>query len=68
VIERYYQGRDDLVLLELDRGAFTKTLVEEDPGNGEMFPHLYGYIPLSAMTKRRAMLLDSAGKVDLSLV
>ncbi len=68
VVERYYQGRDDLVLLTLDLGAFIKTLVEEDSGNGELFPHVYGHIPLSAVNKRSALLLDSAGKVDLSRV
>jgi len=68
VIERYYQGRDDLVLLDLDQRAFGKTLVEEDPGNGEKFPHLYAHIPLSTITAKRVLLLDGNGNVDLSFL
>jgi uncharacterized protein (DUF952 family) len=68
VIERYYQGRDDLVLLELDCCVVKNTLVEEGPSSGEKFPHLYGSIPLSAITERRTLLLDNAGNVDLTLI
>jgi uncharacterized protein (DUF952 family) len=68
VVDRYYQGREDLVLLDLDLNAFGTTLVEEDPGSGEKFPHLYGPIPLSAITARRALVLDSQGNVDLAFL
>ncbi|MFT4719118.1 MAG: hypothetical protein ACI9SB_000281 [Candidatus Azotimanducaceae bacterium] len=68
VIDRYYQGREDLVLLDLDLNAIGATLVEEDPGSGEKFPHLYGPIPLSAITARRALVLDSQNNVDLAFL
>jgi uncharacterized protein (DUF952 family) len=68
VIDRYYQGREDLVLLDLDVNAVGATLVEEDPGSGEKFPHLYGPIPLSAITARRALVLDSQNNVDLAFL
>jgi uncharacterized protein (DUF952 family) len=68
VIDRYYQGRADLVLLDLDVNAVGATLVEEDPCSGEKFPHLYGPIPLSAITARRDLLLDSQNNVDLAFL
>ena len=46
VVERYYQGRDDLILLTVDSSLLGEALVWEDSvGVGEAFPHLYG--PLS---------------------
>jgi len=68
VVERYYQGREDLVLLDLDQRAFGSTLIEEDPGSGEKFPHLYRDIPMSAIISRRPLLLDGDGKVDVSFL
>lgn len=50
VIERYYQGRDDLVLLTIDPAGLTSDVVWEDTtGRGERFPHVYGPIPLAAV-------------------
>jgi glutathione S-transferase len=52
VLERYFRGRDDLVLLELDPAALDARLVEEDTtGRGERFPHLYGPVPWRAVQR-----------------
>lgn len=50
VAERYYQGRDDLVLVTVRTDRLNSPLVWEDTtGSGERFPHLYGPLPLAAV-------------------
>jgi glutathione S-transferase len=50
VIERYYLGAPDLVLLHIDEALLTSPLVYEQlPGAPEPFPHIYGPINLSAV-------------------
>lgn len=47
---RYYRGRDDLVLLEIDPSALAGEVVVEDlTGRGESFPHVYGHLPWAAV-------------------
>ncbi len=50
VIERYYAGVADLVLLHVDERLLTSPLVYEQlPGAPEPFPHVYGPINLDAV-------------------
>ena len=50
VIERYYSGACDLVLLHVDEHSLTSPLVYEQlPGAPEPFPHVYGPINLDAV-------------------
>jgi glutathione S-transferase len=51
VYDRYYSGRDDLVVLELDRARLearddAPRIVEEPSRTGEMFPHVRGRLAL----------------------
>lgn len=51
---RYYAGRSDMLLLELDPKKLGAPLVYEDTnGRGEEYPHLYGPLPVAAV--RRAV-------------
>ncbi len=50
VLERYYQGVDDLVLLTIDADAVAATLRDENTSGGtERFPHLYAPLPVTAV-------------------
>jgi uncharacterized protein (DUF952 family) len=50
VVERYYQDRDDLMLLTVRTDRLDARLVWEDTtGSGERFPHLYGPMALVAV-------------------
>jgi uncharacterized protein (DUF952 family) len=50
VIQRRFQGRSDLVLLEIDPGRLTCKVVDENlEGGTELFPHIYGRLPMSAV-------------------
>jgi uncharacterized protein (DUF952 family) len=51
VANRYYQGHTALLLLEIDETKLLAPLRWEDLTNaGEVFPHVYGRIPLTAVT------------------
>lgn len=56
VANRYYQGRETLLLLEIDEARVHVSLKWEDLTNaGESFPHVYGRIPLAAVTRCMAL-------------
>ncbi|WP_436793633.1 DUF952 domain-containing protein [Actinospongicola halichondriae] len=48
--ERYYAGRDDVVVLVVDPGRVdAEVRVEDLSGTGVEFPHVYGPIPVDAV-------------------
>ena len=52
VANRYYQGREALLLLEIDEARVGASLRWEDLTHaGQSFPHVYGRIPLQAVTR-----------------
>ncbi|MBI5088178.1 MAG: DUF952 domain-containing protein [Actinobacteria bacterium] len=52
VIERYYRGVPNLVLLHIDESLLTAPLVYEQLGGAtEPFPHLYGPLNVDAVTE-----------------
>lgn len=54
---RYYEGRTDLVLLEVDPARLGGAEVRWEEGSGgERFPHVYGPIPVEAV--RSAVVLE----------
>lgn len=56
VANRYYQGREALLLLEIDETRVHVPLKWEDLTKaGEAFPHVYGRIPLAAVTRCMAL-------------
>jgi glutathione S-transferase len=53
--ERFYAGRDDVVLLCIDEQQLDHELRCEDlVGGGEAFPHLYGPLSLDAVVEVRS--------------
>ena len=52
VLERYYQGKSNLVMLHVQEDLLTVPLkFELSPSIGEEFPHVYGAINLDAVVK-----------------
>ncbi|MBO0938127.1 DUF952 domain-containing protein [Fibrella sp. HMF5335] len=51
VLERYYQGIPDLLLLHIDPNKLTHDLRYERATNNEHFPHLYGTLNKDAVVK-----------------
>ncbi len=51
VLERYYQGKSDLVKLTIERAKVERPLVFELAGSiNEVFPHIHGPLNLDAVT------------------
>jgi uncharacterized protein (DUF952 family) len=59
--ERYYTGRDDLVLLEVDEHhpVIAAALVVEQGLSGGQFPHLYAPLALDAVIRSTEYRADS---------
>ncbi|HEY2067964.1 MAG TPA: DUF952 domain-containing protein [Rhizomicrobium sp.] len=48
-LARYYADADDLVLVAVDETALGPALKYEPSRDGQLFPHLYATLPLSAV-------------------
>ncbi len=52
VLERYYQNKNNLLLLHIDETKLTASLKYElAPSVNEQFPHIYGRLNLDAVVK-----------------
>lgn len=52
VLERYYSGKKELLLLHIDETRITAEVKWElSPSINEMFPHIYGTLNLDAVIK-----------------
>jgi len=69
VANRYYQGQEGLVLLEINETQMYSPLKWEDLTNaGELFPHVYGRIPRSALVRCLVFKPDVDGRFSSPLV
>lgn len=46
---KYFAGRTDVILVEVDADLLGPALRFEPSRGGDMFPHLYGALPLNAV-------------------
>jgi len=53
--EKYFAGHSDLMLLAVDATALASALRWEPSRGGELFPHLYGPLPLLAVRWSRTI-------------
>lgn len=56
--ERYFTGQDNLVLIAVDEAALGQALKYEAATGGDLFPHLYGPLSLSAVLSVSPLPLD----------
>jgi glutathione S-transferase len=63
--DRYYRGRDDIVLLRIDPARLGVEVVVEEARSGEGFPHVYGPIPVDAVTAAQPVPMGPDGRLDL---
>jgi uncharacterized protein (DUF952 family) len=59
---RHYAGRQELMLLWVDVAALGTALRWEESFGGELFPHLYGALPVTAVTRAEPLPLSSEGR------
>ena len=58
---RHFQGRADLVCLEVDADALDDALRWEPSRGGDLFPHLYAPLPLAAVRRAWPVPLGEDG-------
>ena len=58
---KHYAGRDGLMLLTVDLEALGPALQWEPSRGGDLFPHLYADLPLSAVTASQGFAVDADG-------
>jgi uncharacterized protein (DUF952 family) len=56
---KHFAGLDDLTLLAVDADALGGALKWEVSRGGDLFPHLYGALPLAAVRWGRPLPLDA---------
>tara|TARA_R110002051_G_scaffold274192_1_gene334937 strand:+ start:1810 stop:2172 length:363 start_codon:yes stop_codon:yes gene_type:complete len=58
---RHYAGRNGLVLLAVKADALGNALVWEPSRGGDLFPHLYAPLPVTAVGSVRALVVTDDG-------
>ena len=61
---KHYAGRADLLCLTVDLAALGATVVWEPSRGGQLFPHIYGPLPIAAVTGRRGFGVSTDGAVQ----
>ena len=51
VLERYYQGVEKVLVMEIDADKLNSKLVIEPSTNDELYPHIYGKINKTAIVE-----------------
>jgi len=60
-VRRYFAGIGDLMLVEVEAAALGPALKWEPSRGGDLFPHLYGDLPLTAVTRAWDFPRDAGG-------
>ena len=66
VAQRYYRGRGDVVLLEIDPALLDcEVRVEAVGAATEEYPHVYGPVPVSAVVNVESLAIEDGGRLRL---
>jgi len=64
-LDKHYRGQANLILATIDPALLTEPLRWEESRGGQLFPHLYAVLPLSAVTRYRTLSARADGGFDL---
>ena len=66
VADVLFRGETDLLLLEIDRDRVGAEVVDEDlSGGDDLYPHIYGALPITAVVSVHAFPSKEDGTFDL---
>ena len=66
VLDTHFAGQSDLVLLEIDPSRLNCPVVDENlTGGSELYPHIYGPLPMESVTSIRDLTCDVDGRFSL---
>lgn len=60
--EKHFAGQGDLLLIAIDGDALGESLRFEPSRGGDLFPHLYAHLPLSAVLWAKPLPLGNDGR------
>ena len=60
--DKHFAGAADLMLVVVDADALAGALRWEVSRGGDLFPHLYGALPLAAVLWAKPLRLDAGGR------
>lgn len=64
VYDRYYRDRGELILLAVEESRLAATIKRENlRGGAELFPHVYGPIPLGAIRAHALLAVSPDGEI-----
>lgn len=67
VADFHFAGRNDVVLLQIDPDKVDAVIRDENLDLGsDLFPHIYGPLPVAAVVSARGVGTDSAGRLLLT--
>jgi uncharacterized protein (DUF952 family) len=66
-LAKHFAGQRDLLLIAVDAEQFGDELRWEVSRGGQLFPHLYASLPVSAARRITAIALDADGRHVLDL-
>lgn len=64
-VDKHFAGQSDLWVAAVDLDALDDVVKWEPSRGGQLFPHIYGSLPLSAVIAYGALSRDDAGQVRL---
>jgi uncharacterized protein (DUF952 family) len=59
--KRYFNGQTGLIVLEIDEASLGNTVKYEMAAIGEMFPHIYGPLPVKSVIRVFPLILGPDG-------
>lgn len=66
-LKKHYAGQDDLLLIAIDETMLGPALKYQPSRGGDLFPHLYGPLPLSAVLWVKPLVRNADGSFTLPL-
>ncbi len=64
--DKHFRGQDNLLLIAFEDGDLGPQLKYEVSRGGQLFPHLYAPLPVSAAKWVKLITMNAEGKHDLS--
>ena len=64
-VDKHFAGQDDLHVVAVDLDALGDAVRWEESRGGQLFPHIYAALPLSAVIAYSPLERDDVGRVTL---
>ena len=63
-VRKHYAGQTDLMLLAIDADSLGESLKWEPSRGGDLFPHLYGPLPISTIESAQDLAMAPHGTIN----